>query len=151
MILIIFISLLLDFIFKYYYISYSLLFISSVISFIIINLNNKRVITKLFITIVLYDLFFEKLFLLNSLIIILIYLIIKCIYKRINKSLFSYISVFIISLINYFIIKYLIILIIKTHLFPLSILFNIILHSLLINIIFSSILYLIFGIKHKKS
>lgn len=159
MLIIIILSLILDIIINYYlpflpsFFSYlqPLLFISTIIFFIMIEYRNKKKLRFLFIMVVIYDLLFNKIYFLYPIIFILLYRIIAYLKKRLNNSFFSFIMIFILSLIIFISIKYMVLMILGITNKSLLFMYNQIIKILLLNIVYSIILYYFLGIKNKKT
>lgn len=81
-----------------------MLFITIAISLLILNFNNKRNTTILFIYIIIYDIFFSKFYFLNLIIFLILYLILKLINNYFYMNITKYI-VLVLFLITYIILK----------------------------------------------
>lgn len=115
--------------------------------------KEKQYFLTLFITGILFDLFYTNLFLLNALIYLAIGFILKIIYKNTGFNYFKLLFIIPLLIISYELLTALIILIFN--LVPLTIpkLLYKISHSLLLNMIYAEIIYLIINIlpqKYKK-
>lgn len=150
MIFIFIISLLFDFLLSYFitllnpvFIYLPLLFTSTVIVFLIYNLNNKKTKYYFYIS-VIYDFFFSNIHFVYILIFFILY--IEIIY--IGKSIKNKILLFLIGILSFIFLKYLIILFLYNY--PISFLYTSILHNLTVNIIYGMVLSYFLGIKNKK-
>ena len=150
MIFIFIISLLFDFLLSYFitllnpvFIYLPLLFTSTVIVFLIYNLNNKKTKYYFYIS-VIYDFFFSNIHFVYILIFFILY--IEIIY--IGKSIKNKILLFLIGILTFIFLKYLIILFLYNY--PISFLYTSILHNLTVNIIYGMVLSYFLGIKNKK-
>jgi len=150
MIVIIILSLLLDSLINYYFNIKTLLFISTLIIYLIRNLNKKKTIYLILGSSLIYDLLFSNIYFLYLTIFILIYLIITFIKNRLNKNIITDIFIFMINIILFNILKFTILSLICHNSYSLSFLIDIILESLIINIIYGLIIYYILGIKLRK-
>ena len=150
MIFIFIISLLFDFLLSYFiplfnpvFVYLPLLFVSTVIVFLIYNLNNKKTKYYFYISII-YDFFFSNIHFVYILIFFVVYIEIIYIGKSIkNKTL-----LFLIGILTFIFLKYLIILFLYNYFiyfFYTSILLN-----LTVNIIYGMVLSYFLGIKNKK-
>lgn len=150
MIFIFIISLLFDFLLSYFipllnpvFIYSPLLFASTVIVFLIYNLNNKKTKYYFYISII-YDFFFSNIHFVYILIFFIVYIEILYIGKSIkNKTL-----LFLIGILSFIFLKSLIILFLYNY--PISFLYTSILHNLTVNIIYGMVLCYFLGIKIKK-
>lgn len=100
---------------------------------------------------IFYDIVFNHIYFLNSTIFLLLYLIISYLNKRWNKSFFSYLIIFILSLIIFLLTKYLILTGIGTLNKNLIFLITETSKSLFINVLYSIILFYFLGIKKRKA
>ena len=150
MIFIFFISLLFDFLLSYFiplfnpvFVYLPLLFVSTVIVFLIYNLNNKKTKYYFYISII-YDFFFSNIHFVYILIFFVVYIEIIYIGKSIkNKTL-----LFLIGILTFIFLKYLIILFLYNY--PISFFYTSILLNLTVNIIYGMVLSYFLGIKNKK-
>ena len=150
MIFIFIISLLFDFLLSYFiplfnpvFIYLPLLFTSTVIVFLIYNLNNKKTKYYFYISII-YDFFFSNIHFVYILIFFVVYIEIIYIGKSIkNKTL-----LFLIGILTFIFLKYLIILFLYNY--PISFFYTSILLNLTVNIIYGMVLSYFLGIKNKK-
>lgn len=150
MIFIFIISLLFDFLLSYFipllnpvFIYLPLLFTSTVIVFLIYNLNNKKTKYYFYISII-YDFFFSNIHFVYILIFFILYIEIIYIGKSIkNKTL-----LFLIGILTFIFLKYLIILFLYNY--PISFFYTSILLNLTVNIIYGMVLSYFLGIKNKK-
>lgn len=150
MIFIFIISLLFDFLLSYFiplfnpvFVYLPLLFVSTVIVFLIYNLNNKKTKYYFYISII-YDFFFSNIHFVYILIFFVVYIEIIYIGKSIkNKTL-----LFLIGILTFIFLKYLIILFFYNY--PISFFYTSILLNLTVNIIYGMVLSYFLGIKNKK-
>ena len=150
MIFIFIISLLFDFLLSYFiplfnpvFVYLPLLFVSTVIVFLIYNLNNKKTKYYFYISII-YDFFFSNIHFVYILIFFVVYIEIIYIGKSIkNKTL-----LFLIGILTFIFLKYLIILFLYNY--PISFFYTSILLNLTANIIYGMALSYFLGIKNKK-
>ena len=150
MIFIFIISLLFDFLLSYFiplfnpvFVYLPLLFVSTVIVFLIYNLNNKKTKYYFYISII-YDFFFSNIHFVYILIFFVVYIEIIYICKSIkNKTL-----LFLIGILTFIFLKYLIILFLYNY--PISFFYTSILLNLTVNIIYGMVLSYFLGIKNKK-
>ena len=150
MIFIFIISLLFDFLLSYFiplfnpvFVYLPLLFVSTVIVFLIYNLNNKKTKYYFYISII-YDFFFSNIHFVYILIFFVVYIEIIYIGKSIkNKTL-----LFLIGILTFIFLKYLIILFLYNY--PISFFYTSILLNLTVNIIYGMFLSYFLGIKNKK-
>ena len=150
MIFIFIISLLFDFLLSYFiplfnpvFVYLPLLFVSTVIVFLIYNLNNKKTKYYFYIS-VIYDFFFSNIHFVYILIFFVVYIEIIYIGKSIkNKTL-----LFLIGILTFIFLKYLIILFLYNY--PISFFYTSILLNLTVNIIYGMVLSYFLGIKNKK-
>lgn len=150
MIFIFIISLLFDFLLSYFiplfnpvFVYLPLLFVSTVIVFLIYNLNNKKTKYYFYISII-YDFFFSNIHFVYILIFFVVYIEIIYIGKSIkNKTL-----LFLIGILTFIFLKYLIILFLYNY--SISFFYTSILLNLTVNIIYGMILSYFLGIKNKK-
>ncbi len=150
MIFIFIISLLFDFLLSYFiplfnpvFVYLPLLFVSTVIVFLIYNLNNKKTKYYFYISII-YDFFFSNIHFVYILIFFVVYIEIIYIGKSIkNKTL-----LFLIGILTFIFLKYLIILFLYNY--PISFFYTSILLNLTVNIIYGMVLSYFLGIKNKK-
>lgn len=150
MIFIFIISLLFDFLLSYFiplfnpvFVYLPLLFVSTVIVFLIYNLNNKKTKYYFYISII-YDFFFSNIHFVYILIFFVVYIEIIYIGKSIkNKTL-----LFLIGILTFIFLKYLIILFLYNS--PISFFYTSILLNLTVNIIYGMVLSYFLGIKNKK-
>ena len=150
MIFIFIISLLFDFLLSYFiplfnpvFVYLPLLFVSTVIVFLIYNLNNKKTKYYFYISII-YDFFFCNIHFVYILIFFVVYIEIIYIGKSIkNKTL-----LFLIGILTFIFLKYLIILFLYNY--PISFFYTSILLNLTVNIIYGMVLSYFLGIKNKK-
>ncbi len=150
MIFIFIISLLFDFLLSYFiplfnpvFVYLPLLFVSTVIVFLIYNLNNKKTKYYFYISII-YDFFFSNIHFVYILIFFVVYIEIIYIGKSIkNKTL-----LFLIGILTFIFLKYLIILFLYNY--PISFFYTSILLNLTLNIIYGMVLSYFLGIKNKK-
>lgn len=150
MIFIFIISLLFDFLLSYFipllnpvFIYLPLLFTSTVIVFLIYNLNNKKTKYYFYIS-VIYDFFFSNIHFVYILIFFILYIEIIYIGKSINNK----ILLFLIGILTFIFLKYLIILFLYNY--PISFFYTSILLNLTVNIIYGMVLSYFLGIKNKK-
>ena len=151
MIFIFIISLLFDFLLSYFipllnpvFIYSPLLFASTVIVFLIYNLNNKKTKYYFYISII-YDFFFSNIHFVYILIFFVVYIEILYIGKSIKNKTLS----FLIGILSFIFLKSLIILFLYNY--PISFLYTSILHNLTVNIIYGMVLCYLLGIKKKRS
>lgn len=150
MIFIFIISLLFDFLLSYFiplfnpvFVYLPLLFVSTVIVFLIYNLNNKKTKYYFYISII-YDFFFSNIHFVYILIFFVVYIEIIYIGKSIkNKTL-----LFLIGILTFIFLKYLIILFLYNY--SISFFYTSILLNLTVNIIYGMVLSYFLGIKNKK-
>ena len=150
MIFIFIIFLLFDFLLSYFiplfnpvFVYLPLLFVSTVIVFLIYNLNNKKTKYYFYISII-YDFFFSNIHFVYILIFFVVYIEIIYIGKSIkNKTL-----LFLIGILTFIFLKYLIILFLYNY--PISFFYTSILLNLTVNIIYGMVLSYFLGIKNKK-
>lgn len=155
MIILFIISLIIDFIINYYlpflpsFLIYlkPLLFISTIISYIIFFNNKKNMIKKISIIIILYDLFFCNIKFMCILTFYILYFIITFLMRKIKLSFSTYIFLFLFSLILYLSIKYLILVLTGISNYSIFFLLNQISYSVIFNVFYSLFLYYFFGLK----
>lgn len=159
MIIVIFLSLIIDLYLNYYlpflpsFFSYlkPLLFITTIIIFIMLEYQNKKKIKFLFAIIIIYDLLFSKVYLLYPVIFIILYKIISYLNKRWNNTFFSFTTIFMLSLIIFISMQYIILVGIGFINQSISFLINQILQSIILNVSYSIILYYFLGIKKRNT
>lgn len=122
-----------------------LLFVSSSIIYLIINLKNKTKRRNFLLLGLIYDLIVGKLYFLYLLIFYLLYLEITCLYNKVNRFL-----LFILSLVSFILIRS-IILVILYNKISLLLIIKEVCDNLLLNVTYGIILFYLLGIKKKKA
>lgn len=159
MILLLLITFLLDLILEYYlpflptFCIYfePLLFVSSMIIYLITFYDKKKCIYIVLGSSICYDLFFGTIPFLYLFLFFILSLEISFIRNKINSYFFTDLFLFTISLISFFILKYLILIGVNYSTYSISFLINQIYHHLSLNILYGIILYYFLGIKKKKT
>ncbi len=128
-----------------------MLFVTTVLSFLILKSKNKKILKLLFVSILIYDLLFSRIYFLRFIIFLFLYKMISYLKQYWNFSFFSYIMLIILGLIGYLFLQYIILLGIGIIDYSISFLFRVVFHSLLLNVIYGMILYSFLGIKKRKA
>lgn len=157
LVLIIFLSYLLEIALKYYVPANSLFlyldpmfFVVSLIVYMILYYKKKKTLYFILGCCLTYDFFFGNILFLYTLIFLILYYITCFTCKRIHNFLLTDFLIFIINIILFLILKYIILLWIGYN-YPLTFLLNQIIHSITINLLYGLILYYFLGIKIKKN
>lgn len=159
MIIIILLSLIIDLYLNYYlpflpnvfFYLKPLLFITTMIVFIMLEYQNQKKLKFLFGIVIVYDLLFSKIYFLHPFIFILLYKIISYLNQRWNNSFLSFVAIFTLSLITFISIKYIILIGIGFINQSLSFLVNQITQFFILNVLYSIILYYFLGIKKRNA
>ncbi len=120
--------------------------IYTVVSLVILYnyFNDKtKYIIILILSGILFDIVYTNTFILNIVIFLVIYMIIKYLDYLMPNNIFTINLKSIISIIVYYILTYLIMLISNYDIYPINLLLKIITHSLIMTIIYTTISYLI--------
>lgn len=157
-IIIAFISYILEMILKYYLPNFTefythinpMFFVSFLIIYIICFYKNKKSFYFLITSSLIYDFFFGSISFLYTLIFILIYYFIHYVSNKFHHYLLIDIIIFIVSLIMFIILKYLILSLIGYN-YSVSFLLNEILKIIIINTVYGAIIYYFLGIKLRKN
>lgn len=122
-----------------------LLFVSSSIIYLIINVKNKTKRRIFLLLGLIYDLIVGKLYFLYLLIFYLLYLEITCLYNKLNRFL-----LFILSLVSFILIRSIILVILYDKI-SLFLIIKEVCDNLLLNVTYGIILFYLLGIKKKKA
>ena len=150
-IFIIALSLLIESLISYYFTIQPMLFISTLIIYLIRNNAKKKTIYIVLGSSLIYDLFFGNIYFLYLTIFIIIYILVTFVKIKFNNNTIIDIILFIISLILFKVLKFFILSWIEYNIYSISFLLKDITSNLTINIIYGIILYYILGIKLKKT
>lgn len=126
-----------------------LLFLTACISYIYFFNKKKNSLRNILIITLIYDLFFGNIYLLNTVLIFVLFYEVKYLLSRVSINFFLYIFIIISGISLYFIQKYTLLLLIGIE-NPFSFLLYQLTHSIILNLCYSLILYYFFGIKLKK-
>jgi len=155
--LLIIFSYLLEVTLKYYFPSNSIFnylepmfFVSILIIYIILYHKNKKTLTIIIISSLIYDLFFGNILFLYTLIFLILYYFIAFICKHLEKTFLINLLIFILSFILFLVLKYIILLWIGYN-YSILFLLDKIICCLILNTLFGLFIYYILGIKLKKA
>lgn len=126
-------------------------FITTILSFFLLETENKKVIRSLFIAIFIYDILFSRIYLFTLVAFLLFYQFILYFQKHFHFYFVSYIFFMIFGFVFYFLFQYIVLFGIGVTERSFVTVFSVLLHFISIHVIYGTILYYILGIKRKKT
>lgn len=127
------------------------LFLTTILSFFILKIENKKVISLLFMLLFFYDILFSRTCFFKLVTFFLLYRFILYFQRHFHFYYVSYIFFMIFAFVFYFLFQYTILLGIGITDRSLLSVFLLLLHLISFHVIYSTILYYILGIKRKKT